>query len=615
MSPKRRPRFSVILVTRNNSMGIRRCLRALARQTLPREMFEVLVVDNASTDRTCAMVHAHLRCLPELQYYPFHSRESSALAMKVGAQKARGEWLVYVGDECVPPSVWLAQAHRILQGKPRFLVAGGPVLDRKPRGFQSPPGGKEQFPQTPEAICAHNLFIRRKVFLASGGLPIRGYPGDQQNWMASLAGLKKVRLYSPHIAVWRVPNKESCEGEAQHGGPVRPQARFFGRVWVRRLINRLIPCLQVGVRRIGLDNVSRVASLEENNPRQRIHGIAALQKLPRRTSRYSSNSEQRHVNHPRLIHTPSHVSPPAFRICLQDARVAGPTPAIMDRAFTLVKECSRDWGKEGIELRILRSLWLPPQQRLKGWSFMAACLGGETYFHWMTDVLPMLLLEKKSGRTLAKFRHFLVHPQSKAFHLEALEKLGIAPERTRRMTKKAVYRCENLVAHTPHHASGRPPAKTLRSVAELFLPSRTRIGEGPKRLMILRGRENSRFLQDREAIIEDLSRHGFVTYEPAMDSIVEQARAFRRARVIVATHGAALTNLIFCRPGTLLIELFSAHYVNPCYAHIARQLGIRHISVIDSSVPNGVIHELSAASEPIRVTVKEVQTALRQAGV
>lgn len=115
-------------------------------------------------------------------------------------------------------------------------------------------------------------------------------------------------------------------------------------------------------------------------------------------------------------------------------------------------------------------------------------------------------------------------------------------------------------------------------------------------------------------VAKAVTTKGFTEYNPAQNSITDQARAFRWARVIVAIHGAALTNLIFCRPGTVLIELFSAKYVNPCYLHICQQLGIRDLSVMDDSVPDGVVHDLWATSEPIGVTADQVKMALRRVG-
>jgi capsular polysaccharide biosynthesis protein len=63
-----------------------------------------------------------------------------------------------------------------------------------------------------------------------------------------------------------------------------------------------------------------------------------------------------------------------------------------------------------------------------------------------------------------------------------------------------------------------------------------------------------------------LQYRGFVVVEPSEMSVEQQAECFRSADVIVAPHGAALTNLAFARRGTKIIEIFDPRFVNGCYA-------------------------------------------------
>jgi capsular polysaccharide biosynthesis protein len=54
-------------------------------------------------------------------------------------------------------------------------------------------------------------------------------------------------------------------------------------------------------------------------------------------------------------------------------------------------------------------------------------------------------------------------------------------------------------------------------------------------------------------------------------------RVFAEAELVVAVHGAALTNLAFCPPGALVVELFAPDYVNVCYWALACQVeGLRY---------------------------------------
>ncbi len=55
-------------------------------------------------------------------------------------------------------------------------------------------------------------------------------------------------------------------------------------------------------------------------------------------------------------------------------------------------------------------------------------------------------------------------------------------------------------------------------------------------------------------------------------SVKEQVKLFAEAELVVAAHGAALTNLVFCSPGTRIVELFPPDYVNVCFWALSTQV-------------------------------------------
>lgn len=62
-------------------------------------------------------------------------------------------------------------------------------------------------------------------------------------------------------------------------------------------------------------------------------------------------------------------------------------------------------------------------------------------------------------------------------------------------------------------------------------------------------------------------------------SFEKQAEIFSKAKVIIAPHGAALTNLIFSNKNIKLLELFPENFQVPCYWILASRLGIKHYSI------------------------------------
>jgi capsular polysaccharide biosynthesis protein len=79
-----------------------------------------------------------------------------------------------------------------------------------------------------------------------------------------------------------------------------------------------------------------------------------------------------------------------------------------------------------------------------------------------------------------------------------------------------------------------------------------------------------------------LRESGFVGLELTNLTFLQQISAFRNARIVLGPHGAGLTNLTFCRPGTVCIELLSQSYVSDLYAVVANIVGIDHRYIIAS---------------------------------
>lgn len=92
----------------------------------------------------------------------------------------------------------------------------------------------------------------------------------------------------------------------------------------------------------------------------------------------------------------------------------------------------------------------------------------------------------------------------------------------------------------------------------------------PRRLFLTRGLvPNTRIYVQQEQLRPWLEANGFVIVDPGTLSVQEQIDYFAGAEIVVAPHGAGLTNITFCRPGTRVLELFAASYVH---------LGLRNIA-------------------------------------
>ena len=89
-------------------------------------------------------------------------------------------------------------------------------------------------------------------------------------------------------------------------------------------------------------------------------------------------------------------------------------------------------------------------------------------------------------------------------------------------------------------------------------------------------RLSGRKISNEAEIISFLDTLNFQVINPEKLSVAEQARIFSNARMVAGAHGAGLTNIVFCRPGAVVVDLFSPEWVNPCYWIIAEHLDLKY---------------------------------------
>jgi biofilm PGA synthesis N-glycosyltransferase PgaC len=98
--------LSVIIPARNEEKNIGELLKALREQTYPKEFFEVIVIDDHSTDKTTEIVAGFPGVkLLTLTDNAINSYKKKAIEKGIAA--AYGEWMVTTDADCIPPREWL----------------------------------------------------------------------------------------------------------------------------------------------------------------------------------------------------------------------------------------------------------------------------------------------------------------------------------------------------------------------------------------------------------------------------------------------------------------------------------------------------------------------------
>jgi capsular polysaccharide biosynthesis protein/glycosyltransferase involved in cell wall biosynthesis len=326
------------------------------------------------------------------------------------------------------------------------------------------------------------------------------------------------------------------------------------------------------------------------------------------------SQDQQPYKHPRLSDSTTASVCNLWVAKLEGAQVVGPSIGVMTKNRTFLGDVSIEFSKSIEDHGMMRRFTLPPAQLLQGKSVLLGSTGGNTYHHWMMEVIPRLRLLREAGVDVRSFDHVLVNDTVHDFQRECLASFGIKEKYYRSFTKGTRYICETLYLPSLPGLLGRPLNVTCDFLRKIFLES-TSI-KSARRLWIGRKAQLSRSLQGADEIEQCLRQRGFEDFEPGDWTVRKQAQAFFGADWVVAAHGAALTNLAFCRPGTRVIELFSSEYVNPCYRDLCAAAGLLHYAVLSPKLETvGAFTELHDASKEIRITVKDLEKVLNTAGL
>jgi glycosyltransferase involved in cell wall biosynthesis len=116
------PFFSIIVPTYNRPRRLGSCLRALADLDYPRHRYEVIVVDDGSTQPCTDIVagFADEICVQMIS----QENQGPAVARNNGARRANGRFLAFTDDDCAPATSWLMKLADKLNNEPQKMVGG-----------------------------------------------------------------------------------------------------------------------------------------------------------------------------------------------------------------------------------------------------------------------------------------------------------------------------------------------------------------------------------------------------------------------------------------------------------------------------------------------------------
>jgi glycosyltransferase involved in cell wall biosynthesis len=172
--------LSVIIASHNRADLVAQALDSLVQQTVPQAEYEVIVVDNASTDHTAQVAKDKTDVIPGLRYI-FEKRLGLSWARNAGMLAATGRYIAYLDDDATAEPQWIEALLAAFATQPAPACIGGRVELNWAGRPQSVPQrywslltyldyGTEDRPLTSkEYLVGANMAFERGALLRTGG--------------------------------------------------------------------------------------------------------------------------------------------------------------------------------------------------------------------------------------------------------------------------------------------------------------------------------------------------------------------------------------------------------------------------------------------------------------
>lgn len=195
-------KFSVIVPTYNDWKRLGKCLRALRKQTLPQDNYEIIVVNNSQSEK----IPRDFK-LPEGVQLLHEPQPGSYVARNKGASVAKGDLLAYTDSDCIPDKNWLVNAEE------HFNQSNCDLLGGRVEIFEAQNSGKygyiyERYTAFPQHYhvpngrgVTANLFVKKSVFEKVNGFNARMKSGGDWEFTLKCTERGYDMIYGDNVLV------------------------------------------------------------------------------------------------------------------------------------------------------------------------------------------------------------------------------------------------------------------------------------------------------------------------------------------------------------------------------------------------------------------------------
>ncbi|MFZ0013564.1 MAG: glycosyltransferase family 61 protein, partial [Acidimicrobiia bacterium] len=292
---------------------------------------------------------------------------------------------------------------------------------------------------------------------------------------------------------------------------------------------------------------------------------------------------------PEFIRLASVEIPQPFVIEIPDGHALGENGAVATPDGQVIERLSRPVGSllghllggqvDNMSPHILQGDWDRRPKRV-GRAAVLSTYVGRGYFHWLFDVLPRLSLLEAAGVSIDSLDAVIIPSYFARYQIETMARFGIGRDRVVSSFSHRHVVADSLVAPSLPRETGLIPRWVCDFLRETYQPTRPAGVDPISRISIVRRSTDHGLLGNEARLNQRLDDLGFVPVAMEDYSLEEKAWLLQHADAIVSPSGGGLANVVFCEPGTVVVELRVQPYPVMEAWDIASRMDLRFYDVL-----------------------------------
>ncbi len=221
---------------------------------------------------------------------------------------------------------------------------------------------------------------------------------------------------------------------------------------------------------------------------------------------------------------------------------------------------------------------------------------GNNYAHWLVDILPRLKIFEQNN-SIDQIDYFLLPELKNNFQYETLDMLNIPLTKVLNVKKNRHIQSKKLILtehpwykkDTIHSEMINIPKWIVLWLREKFLKN-AEYDCAHNKIFIDRSDSNFNHCKiiNNEQVWQFLEKKGFKKYKLSEMSFKKQIGLFNSADIIVGAHGAGLSNIIFSKSNSKVIEIKPAYHKNKFFYRLAQINNLNHHEVFSKDLKSQI---------------------------